>query len=128
MTFRLLRLAILGSVMGATVAVGSAAGVPFGTDALGAGSAPVTDCGASGAAVVTYEADGAGAVTAVVVGGVPADCNGGRISVTVVGPTGPAATGGPVTVLDAPGDTTIPVVPAVPSSDVVRTDFVIVGP
>lgn len=128
MAFRLFRLAVLGSVLGATLAVGSAAGLPFGTDALSAGSAPVTDCGASGVAVVTYDADTTGAVTAVVVDSLPASCDGGRISATLVGSTGPLATGGPVAVATAPALTTIAVSPPVPSTDVVGTDLVIVGP
>jgi hypothetical protein len=123
---RLLRFAALGLVVGTSLALGSAAGLPLGAAGLGSGSVPVAGCLASGGPDVTYEADAAGAITAVIVDALPAACAGGRLSATLVGAAGPLDTSGPVTIIGTTA--TVPFAPTVASADVARSDLVIVGP
>lgn len=123
---RLLRFAALGLLAGTTLALGSAAGIPLGAAGLGSGSVSVAGCLASVVPSVTYEADAAGVITAVVVDALPASCVGGRLSATLVGASGPLDTSGPVTITGA--SATVAFAPTVASADVVRSDLVIVGP
>ena len=126
--YRLSRLAAIAALTGSTLTVGAAAGVGLGTADFGSGDAAVSACAAPGEPSLSYAADSAGRITAVVVTGLPSACDGGRLSATLVDSAGAAlAAGGPVAVSAAPAVITVPVSPAVASTGVARSDLVVVG-
>jgi hypothetical protein len=77
--------------------VGYAATLGATTGRLAAGTTTVASCGALAGAVTTYTVQ-AGAVVALQVSGLPASCNGGRLSATLVSGTTDVGHGGPVVV------------------------------
>jgi hypothetical protein len=121
------RLVLLGLVLGLAVDVGSAANVGLVARPLQAGSAAVSACGSAASFSMTYTTNGSGAVTAVVVTGIPSGCIGGQIRATLVNSAAAVqASGGPVTIAGA--SATIAVTPNPLASAVTRTDLIVVGP
>lgn len=81
----------------AFTATGAAATLALGSQSLAAGNAAVTSCGVS-SLVATRAVDNAGKVLRVDVAGIPAECAGHTLSVTLVGPANAALASGTATV------------------------------
>lgn len=107
-----------------TVAAASAAGTRSAT--LAAGQVSVTACGAVSAATVAYRVT-AGAVTGVSVSGLPASCDGARLTVTLTSSGADAGHGGPAVI--SGGAATIAVLSASPSpSSLTDARLAVAGP
>lgn len=82
-------LGIALAVAATVTACGAAATLALGSEPLSAGGAAVTSCAVSSLSA-TREVSNAGTVTQVDVGGIPAACAGGTLSITLVGTAGAA--------------------------------------
>lgn len=105
----------------------SAAGLGARSAPLGSGAAVVTPCGAGvPSGVVSFRTVG-GNVFGLSVSGLPAGCNGGSVSVTLVAGTAAVAAGGPVVVSGQAAD--LAALTAQPAaSTVTGADVVVTGP
>lgn len=89
-----------------TMSTGAAATLGVVGSPLGSGSAPVTSCGDTSAATVSYTINPAGDITAVVLSGLPSSCNGATAHVALVAGSAAVVTAGPAPV--SSGGATIP--------------------
>lgn len=92
---------------------------------LAGGSAGVAACGSLGSVVPDFVIS-SGAVTSVVLTGIPSTCNGGNLRATVTSGATSLGSGGPVTV--SSGAATVPISPAVATASVTHVRLAVVGP
>jgi len=121
-------LAVAFGVATFAVVYGFAATMGLTSNQLGAGAASVTTCGdPDGFTIAGVDLDGSGRVTEVTVGGIPATCAGGQLTINLTKDDGTSiGAGGPVTVTSPSTSVTITGLPSL--AEVAREVVIIVGP